>query len=447
MPERNTKFTIMGGGLAGGLMATYLGRAGYRADVYEKRPDLRNTEMSPGRSINLALSTRGIHALEQAGLADEILAAAVPMRGRMIHPVHGEPTFQPYSKNPNDVINSVSRAALNIALLNAAERCDSVRLFFNRKCVGVDVEAASVQILDATNNSESTVDGDVILGADGAFSAVRRRMQTMDRFDYRQDHLKHGYKELSIPPGPNGQHVMEKNALHIWPRQSFMMIALPNMDGSFTCTIFMNLDGPDGLTADRDAKDVARFFNKCFPDALPLMPTVVDDFMRYPASSLMTVRCSPWHVRDKVVLIGDACHAIVPFFGQGINAGFEDCVVLRECIEKQPSNLEEAFDLYHRRRKPHTDALAELSIANFVEMRDHASSPAFLRKKKRERWLHERFPDWYQPLYSLVTFSRMPYADAVHQSARKERTVGLVLRCLYVIPVLLILCLTLWLLR
>lgn len=417
------KVTLIGAGLAGSAMAVLLGKAGYKVDVYEHRGDLRTIPAAPGRSINLALSTRGITALQEAGLADEVLADAVPMRGRMVHGADGSLSYQPYSKDPNLFINSVSRRRLNMAMLDAAHRCPGVTLHFNEKCLGVDLEHGEARLRNMLNLKKSRVgEGGVIIGADGAFSRVRASMQRRDRFDYQQVYLEHGYKELNIPPGPDGRHAMEKHALHIWPRRSYMMIALPNQDGSFTCTLFWPLEGPVSFGALKTPADIRRFFNEHFPDAVPLMPTLVEDYQRNPTSSLVTVRCHPWYVENRVALIGDAAHAVVPFYGQGINAGFEDCIVLMDCIKRYAPDWRRAFEHYYRQRKENTDALSELAIENFLEMRDHVGSPAFLRKKKFERWLDRYFPG-YVPMYSMVTFSRIPYAEAVRRAARQDRLV------------------------
>lgn len=345
------------------------------------------------------------------------------MRGRMIHDADGTLTFQPYSKDPHDVINSVSRGGMNLCLMDAAVKNPGLRVLFDHTCSDVDLESGSATLIDNVTGQTTVSDGGLLIGADGAFSAVRRRMQRMDRFSYRQDYLAHGYKELVIPPNADGSFRMEKNALHIWPRRSFMMIALPNADASFTCTLFWPFAGPFSFDRLATTDDVTRFFQSHFPDAVELMPTLTDDYFSNTTQSLATVRCGPWHAGRNVVLVGDACHAVVPFYGQGINAGFETCVILDECMRKYAPDLERAFGVYYETRKKHTDALAELAIANFLEMRDHTGSPAFLRKKKRERQLHRFFPNWYKPLYSMVSFSRIPYDDAVQLAARQERIV------------------------
>jgi kynurenine 3-monooxygenase len=426
MSPEQSRFTIVGAGLAGPLLAGYLGRAGYRVDLYEKRPDPRTTGPLGGRSINLALSVRGIEALRETGLADEVLRDAIPMRGRMMHSHTGRLAFQPYGKDDSESINSVSRAGLNVTLLNAAERYPSVRCHFQQRCIGIDLASATLELTHEATGEKSRVPGDRVVGADGVYSAVRAEMQKHERFDYSQEYLTHGYKELTIPSGPHGEHLLEKHALHIWPRHAFMMIALPNRDGSFTCTLFYPFEGPNSFAALRTDDDVTRFFEEQFPDAVPLMPTLEEDFRNNPTGPLLTVRCRPWHFGGRVVLLGDACHAVVPFLGQGMNAAFEDCTVLGECLKRHAPEWETAFRAFAERRKPHTDALAGLCVDNFLEMRDRVSSRAFLLRKKAEGLLHRLFPRWYLPLYTLVTFTRTPYADAVRRARIQGQLVAAV---------------------
>lgn len=420
------RFLIVGGGLAGALTAVYLGRAGHSVDVFELRDDPRESALGGGRSINLAISHRGLAALEKVGLAGEILDIAVPMRGRMIHARSGELTYQPYGTEETHVIHSVSRGALNVALLAAAGRQNGVTLHFDQKCTGVDVEHGTAIFQHTPSGEETTVADRVIVSADGAFSAVRRSMQKLDRFDFSQSYLTHGYKELTIPPGPGGSHLMEKNALHIWPRKSFMMIALPNHDGSFTCTLFWPFEGEGSFASIRNEDDLRRFFDREFPDAVPLMPTLAEEYFHNPTSSLVTVRCGPWHVEDRVVLLGDAAHAVVPFYGQGANAAFEDVIVLDDCITRFKPDLRRAFETFYRLRKVHADTLADLAIENFVEMRDKTGSHWFLLKKKAEKTLHRLLPGWYVPLYNMVSHSRIPYAEAVLRAQQQNRTIGIV---------------------
>jgi kynurenine 3-monooxygenase len=316
------RFVIIGGGLGGALAACYFGRAGHEVHLYEMRDDPRTQALAAGRSINLAISHRGIEALRRVGLADRVLDMAVPMPGRMIHPVQGPLHFQPYARDPSMAINSVSRNGLNELLLRAAGEHPNVTLHFNHKCIDVDVHDAVVELVDTKTDKPVRAVGDVIVSADGAFSAVRRAMHKLDRFDYSQNYLAHGYKELSIPAGPDGAFRIERNALHIWPRRALMMIALPNADGSFTCTIFWPFEGPNGFDAIRTKDDLLRYFNEQFPDAVPLMPALADDYFDNPTGALVTIRCGPWYLEDRVVLLGDACHAVVPFYGQGANAAF-----------------------------------------------------------------------------------------------------------------------------
>lgn len=421
------KFVLVGSGLAGGLLAAYLGRRGHIVELYERRADPRAGNFVGGRSINLALSTRGIHALEQLGIADDVLQHAIPMPGRMIHDKSGELHFSPYDRDPRKHINSIGRAALNTTVIEAALRYPNVSVHFNHRCTEVDLESATAQF-DSTqplNHSTSqpivTASGDAIIGVDGAFSAVRQSMQKqLKGFQYDESYLAHGYKELTIPPAPDGSWRMEKNALHIWPRKSFMMIALPNPDGSFTCTLFWEFKGPRSFETTKTDEDVRRFFEDEFLDAVPLMPTLMEDFRENPTGSLVTIRCAPWFYKDKVALVGDAAHAVVPFYGQGMNAAFEDCVVLDECLAAFPENRERAFVEYSQRRKENADALADLAVANFIEMRDKTASKTFRAKKKLDHWLEAALPGIYLPLYTMVTFTRMPYAQAARRARLQD---------------------------
>jgi kynurenine 3-monooxygenase len=435
--------TIFGAGLAGALMAVLLARRGHRVDLYERRADPRVGAPERGRSINLALSTRGIEALRRAGLAEEVLATAIPMRGRMIHPPAADPalTLIPYSRDPSHCINSVSRAGLIVTLLAAAERMPGVRVHFGQRCEGMDFETGRAEVLDVSTGARRYIETRTVIGADGAFSGVRGSMLKRDRFEYSQTYLEHGYKELTIPaaepeasskspqPRRHGDLVdrsrfrMEPNALHIWPRGTYMMIALPNQDGSFTCTLFWPFEGPNSFAELRTSGDVMRFFGGQFPDSLPLIPDLAEAFLRNPASSLVTVRCRPWHVGGRAVLVGDAAHAVVPFYGQGMNCSFEDCVVLEECIEASRGDLAGAYEEYGRRRKANTDALADLAIENFVEMRDRVNDPAFIFRRRVEHALEAIFPE-YRSLYEMVTFSRMPYAEARERTRRSEEAVA-----------------------
>ena len=419
------RVTIVGAGLGGSLLSVLLGKEGASVSVYDRRPDPRGERQVRGRSINLAISTRGIHALEQAGLAKRVLEESVPMRGRMIHSQAGDLAFQPYGTEAHHVIHSVSRAGLNRLLVEAAEALPNVTVAFGKRCVGLEASSGTVELADSDTGETSRVASDWVAGADGAYSEVRQQMLKLDRVDYEQSYLEHGYKELSIPALPGGGFAMERNALHIWPRGGFMMIALPNVDGSYTCTCFWPFEGPNGFSSLRDGEQVLSYFRRVFPDVVPLMPTLAEDFLANPIGTLVTVRCRPWSKLGRVLLLGDAAHAIVPFYGQGANAAFEDCVVLDECLRAHPADRERAFAEFEARRKVHTDALAGLAIGNFLEMRDKTASRLFLWGKRTEKVLHKLFPRSFVPLYYMVTFSRTPYADAVRRARMQWKTVGL----------------------
>lgn len=402
--------TIAGAGLVGSLLGTMLAQRGYKVEIFERRPDMRAAQISAGRSINLAMSDRGLRALEIAGLADDIRKIAIPMRGRMIHHENGATVYQPYGVG-DQAINSVSRGDLNKELMTLAEN-HGVKIHFNMKCTDVDLRTGAASFEDG-NGHHITSNADILFGADGAFSAVRAKMQPTDRFSYSISYLDHSYKELVIPPTDSGDFRLDKHALHIWPRHSYMMIALPNIDGSFTCTLFFAHKGSPSFAELNTPEDVQRFFERNFPDAVPLMPTLIDDFFANPESSLATVRCSPWVMNDRIALIGDAAHAVVPFYGQGMNCGFEDCRVLMDCLDDAHGAWGPALTLYEQFRKPDANAIADLAIDNFIEMRDKVADERFLRRKKIEAHLAQRYPNKFIPLYTLVTFSdHVPYREA-----------------------------------
>jgi kynurenine 3-monooxygenase len=421
-PVTEPPMVIVGAGLAGSLLACYLGRAGRHVHVYEKRPDPRLGPAERGRSINLALSVRGIHALRDIGLADEVLRQSVLMRGRVIHDRDGRLTLQRYGKDDTEALHSVSRAGLNRLLVEATARHDSVRFFFDQRCHGLTADGEGIEFVGKSQDM-STAQARAIIGADGAYSAVRAWMQKREGFNYQQDYLTHGYKELTIPAGAEGSYQMEKHALHIWPRGNFMMIALPNIDGSFTCTLFWPFEGPNSFAALRSEADVLAFFRDQFPDAVPLLPSLAEEFLHNPTGSLVTIRCQPWHI-GRVVLVGDACHAVVPFLGQGMNAAFEDCSVLVKCLEAMDWSWTAAATRYEALRKKHTDTLADLCVENFIEMRDRVASPWFLLKKRLGNLLHALFPRFYLPLYTMIEFTSLPYADAVQRARRQNWVVA-----------------------
>ena len=401
--------SIVGAGLVGSLLSIYLSKKGYNVNVFERRSDLRNTNISAGRSINLALSDRGWKALEGAGLGPDIRKISIPMPGRIIHSMKGDLSFQPYGKK-EQAIYSVSRGGLNEIMLNKAEE-HGAKILFNKQCKGIDFNAPKITIEDYKTKEISVVSSDIVFGSDGAFSAVRYQMQKTDRYNYNQLFLEHGYKELSILPDEHGKHKLDKNALHIWPRGGFMLIALPNLDGSFTVTLFLAFEGEYSFEKLQDAASVDKFFKEQFPDALKVMPHLTKEFFENPTGSLVTVRCHPWVKENKVCLIGDAAHAIVPFYGQGMNCGFEDCTVLHEIMEKE-KDWPNILNLFQQQRKPAGDAIAELALYNFIEMRDLVGDNKFLLRKKIEAWFSDKHPDVWTPQYSMVTFSHIPYQIA-----------------------------------
>lgn len=423
---------IIGCGLAGSLLARLLAQDGWTVDVFERRGDPRVKGYAGGRSINLALSARGLHGLAAAGLDGRVLAGdAIPMRARMMHGLTGELTPQPYSSDPNDAINSVSRGGLNLTLLNAAAELPGVRFHFDQTCIDLDLTKGEAAFRGPSGVEERRR-ADLILGADGAFSPVRLAMQKTDRFEYHQSYLGHGYKELHIPPASElealgvalphrrGEYAFDPNALHIWPRGSSMMIALPNRDGSFTCTLFWPYEGDHGFASLTDAGAVRAFFESQYADATPLIPTLEHDYLHNPVGSLVTVRCFPWIHGDRVALLGDAAHAIVPFYGQGMNAAFEDCRTLVECLRTNKGSRREALLAYQATRKANADAIADMALENFVEMRDKVGDPEFLYRKKIEQALHQIDPTRLVPQYNLVSFTTVPYAKALSQG----RTLG-----------------------
>jgi len=417
------KIIIIGAGLCGTLLAIRLGQRGYHVQMYEKRGDMRKEGVEAGRSINLALSHRGLMALEQAGLAEAVKAYCIPMHGRQIHTLAGQTFDSPYSGRPQDYINSVSRSTLNIALLNAADEMAHVNISFNHKCEGVNLDAGSANLINLTTGEKFTEEGTVVIGTDGAGSAVRRSMMaqtTKLRFNYEQSFLEHGYKELTIPPGPNGTYRIEKNALHIWPRDEFMIIALPNLDGSFTVTMFHPYGGKYGLDNLRTKPQVAAFFEKYFSTLIPHTPDYLEDFFKNPTGTLGTIRCAPWQAYGRTLVMGDAAHAIVPFYGQGMNASFEDVRVFDDILGANEGNWEKIFTEFQVARIENARAIGELALDNFHEMQDKVNDAIFIKKRNLERQLEDQFPDYYSK-YSLVTFQpKLPYAEAMARGRQQD---------------------------
>lgn len=413
------KIAIVGAGLVGGLWAVYLAKRGHQVDVFDRRPDIRKMKVVQGKSINLALSDRGWRGLEGAGIGDDIRKVAIPMSGRLMHAVDGTLTYQPYGKD-GQAIYSVSRGVLNQTLVRCAADQPGVQLYFSHRCKDVDLNSNTISFINEENGELVEKKYDRIFGTDGAFSAVRTRLTKVDRFDFSQTYLSHGYKELEIPANPDGTHRLRPDCLHIWPRGEFMMIALPNMDGSFTCTLFIAFEGKYSFEHLKTEDQVRAFFHEHFPDALSMMPELTQDFFANPNASLVMTKVNPWNYKDQVCLMGDAAHAIVPFYGQGMNCGFEDCTVLNQLLEKHNENWTDAFAEYSKVRKPAGDAILELALRNYIEMRDKTGDPAFLLQKKIEARFSAKHPEKWIPLYTQVTFSHIPYAEALASGDRQE---------------------------
>ncbi len=420
---------IAGAGLAGSLLASLLAQDGHRVSVYERRPDPRKQGFLGGRSINLALSARGLEALDAVGIRDIIMKNVVPMRGRIMHDKSGKTSFHPYSVVPGEAINSVCRGELNIELIKAADAHENVEFHFEQPIVDIDFASGHIKIDDEDSNGTRSLGFDLIVGADGAFSTVRGAMQSWPRgpgFGFSQTFISHGYKELVIPPASDGSHAIEADVLHIWPRGASMMIALPNADGSFTCTLFWPRDGA-GTSFESLARseDPVSFIRDIYPDAVDLMPTLEEDCRNNPVGPLVTISCDHWYCGEYAVLLGDAAHAIVPFFGQGMNAAFQDCLLLRAHLRDHSSDVHKAIVTFSNRQKPNGDAIAQLSMENFLIMRDKVASPVFRLGQHLEKWLSRMMPSKVQPVYNMVSFSTTPYEEIVRRQEQRRRAARL----------------------
>jgi kynurenine 3-monooxygenase len=416
------KITVIGAGPCGALLALRLAQRGYEVSVFERRPDLRKADISAGRSINLALSDRGLRGLALAGVDQQALQLVIPMHGRMIHPVEGPASLVRYSGREGEWINSVSRGGLNCLLLDRAEAMPNIKLHFEAECTRADIHTGAVHVRMA-DGTEKLVEGDLLIGTDGAGSVVRQTMfkeAARLRFDFSQQYLNTGYKELEIPPGPGASYLLEKNALHIWPRSGFMMIALPNLNGSFTLTLFLSMTGDISFEKLHSDGQIQTFFNTYFSSAKALMPELLDDFNNNPTSSLATIKCYPWQVGGKTLLMGDAAHAVVPFYGQGMNASFEDVVVFDGLIDAYDGDWSRILPEYQAIRKKDTDAIADLAVENEFEMRDATANPVFQRKRAIELQLEQKYPEYFSK-YSMVTFREdLPYHVAMEKGRRQD---------------------------
>lgn len=412
--------TIVGAGLVGSLWAVYLSKAGYKVSIVERRSDLREADISAGKSINLALSERGWKAFRTVGIDKEIEAIAIPMHGRTMHDLKGNLTFQPYGQE-GQAIYSVSRAGINCKMMDIAEKYGNADIRFNEKCINTDLTNGIVYLENTLTGEKSEVQSDVVFATDGAFSAVRTNaMQRLDRFNYNQQYIEDGYREILLPANEDGSYPLEKNTLHIWPRGRFMLIALPNEDGSFTCTLFMPHENHEfSFDKLKTKEQVDQFFRSVFPDFHDLMPNIADVWESHPLSSLAIIRCYPW-THGKVALMGDAAHATVPFYGQGMNSGFEDCTVMWNIMQKHNENWPNVFEEYQRVRKPDGDGVQDLSLHNYHVMRDYVADPAFLLQKKFERRIEQLYPEKYIPLYSQVSFTHIPYSTAWENGQKQD---------------------------
>lgn len=414
------KIIVAGAGLVGSLWATLLGEKGFKVTVLERRPDMRKVNISAGRSINLALSNRGWRALDKAKVSDEVWPIIIPMYRRTMHDLEGNLTYQPYGTN-NEAIYSVSRGLLNKILLNHADADDDLTFLFNTKITDVDFKNKKVSIRNEENQDESELEYDYLFGCDGAYSAVRDRMVKQEMFSYSQTYIDHGYKEFNMQPDENGKHKMDIETLHIWPRGEFMMIALPNPDATFTCTLFYPWEGPESFANIKTDADIDRLFKTHFPDLIPLMPDYIQQYHENPSSTLMYVKCGPWNHKNNVLLLGDAAHAIVPFYGQGMNAGFEDCRILFDLLEANNWDFDTIIPTFAKEHQKHGQAIADLAMRNFVEMRDLTADEDFLLRKKIEKKVHLHSPTKWVPLYSNVAFTEVPYHTAWTEGLRQDK--------------------------
>jgi kynurenine 3-monooxygenase len=404
----------------GSLLAIYLAQRGHRVEVWERRADLRKGGFARDQSsINLSLCERGFRALERVKIKERVRDLAVPLYGRLIHGMEAAPVFQPYGER-GEASYSILRNALNRVLIDYAEQEFGVAFHFGEKCLDIDLQNDVVQFEDTRTGCVHHQKGSVIFGADGAFSGVRTRLLRTRGFNYSQQYLDHGYLELNIPSVPEGRWPSPKPAVHLWPRVRYMLLGLPNLDGSLVCSLHLPLEGESSFASLTDGESVARFLRDSFPDVADLMPRAADEFFSREINHLVSVRCFPWVYEGRLALIGDAAHAVVPFYAQGVNAGFEDCLVLDECLDDCNDDWSSALRAFERRRKPDADAVSDLSLQHFVELRDHVGQARFQLKKRIERKLAELYPDWFVPLYSIVTFTAAPYSEALRRGCKQE---------------------------
>ena len=419
---------MIGAGLAGPLLATYLAKRGYSVEIFERRPDMRKESISAGRSINLALSIRGNHALKEVGLYDKIKSNTIPMKGRMIHDLNGGVNLQPYGQKENEVIFSVSRAHLNMELMTLAEETGNVTIRFNHQLLSADLEQNKLlfQLSDSLEKIEWSFNR--VIGCDGSASILRKSIVEKADIQYVKKPLGHGYKELTIPPMKSGKFQIEPNALHIWPRGNHMLIALPNNDCSFTCTLFFPMIGKTSFETVKTEKDIFDLFQSQFPDAIKLIPNLVEDFQKNPTGDLASVYCKPWHLGGKALLIGDAAHAVAPFFGQGMNASFQDCSTLAKLIGQNENDWNTIFNAFSSTQVENGHAIADMALENYLEMRDHVNDPEYKKRRNMELKLERMFPDQFIPRYSMVSFHQIPYAEVYQRGEKQFKIISDVLK-------------------
>ncbi len=419
---------MIGAGLAGPLLATYLAKRGYSVEIFERRPDMRKESISAGRSINLALSIRGNHALKEVGLYDKIKSNTIPMKGRMIHDLNGDIHLQPYGQKENEVIFSVSRAHLNMELMTLAEETGNVTIRFNHQLLSADLEQNKLlfQLSDSLEKIEWSFNR--VIGCDGSASILRKSIVEKADIQYVKKPLGHGYKELTIPPMKSGKFQIEPNALHIWPRGNHMLIALPNNDCSFTCTLFFPMIGKTSFETVKTEKDIFDLFQSQFPDAIKLIPNLVEDFQKNPTGDLASVYCKPWHLEDKALLIGDAAHAVAPFFGQGMNASFQDCSTLAKLMGQNENDWNTIFNNFSSTQVENGHAIADMALENYLEMRDHVNDPEYKKRRNMELKLERMFPGQFIPRYSMVSFHQIPYAEVYQRGEKQFKIISDVLK-------------------
>ena len=419
---------MIGAGLTGPLLATYLAQQGYSVEIFERRPDMRKESISAGRSINLALSARGNHALKEVGLYDKIKPNTIPMKGRMIHDLNGNTHLQPYGQKENEVIFSVSRAQLNMDLMTLAEETGKVTIRFNHQLLSADLEQNKLLFQLSNSLEEIELPFNRVIGCDGSASILRKSIVEKANIQYVKKPLGHGYKELTIPPLKSGKFRIEPNALHIWPRGNHMLIALPNNDCSFTCTLFFPMTGTKSFETVKTKKDILDLFQSQFHDAIKLIPNLMEDFQKNSTGDLASVYCKPWHLGDKALLIGDAAHAVVPFFGQGMNASFQDCSTLAKLMGQNKNDWKTIFNTFSSVQVENGHAIADMAIENYLEMRDHVNDTEYKKRRNVELKLERMFPGQFIPRYSMVSFHQIPYAEVYQRGGKQSKIIRDVLK-------------------